>query len=462
MLSQAHPIPLQLQIPRRIPAYSSHINLPDRPKLAASQSYYSAVVSTSLSSPRSDSPRDNPDRTHRLPSPASPQENSPNFEIVGRSAPPFDSNICQADIYENPTPPSYSSHPQPYSSVPGAPSGDFLINSASKPRGSDTVVHYLSDSPSPIDVQHPPSLSHPSSALPSQDRFPHSVHPLYPGPDRTITHSNPNPEEASREDMDKYHTLQTNVLDQRRMSEPAILSSSSSLYQGATSDHSARQQPPHYDYSKSPSSMYLTPALHRGASTGSLRDLRQQHYQYPPPNGGWKHDRPGDREYEQISPLDEPISPFQPAFNGGLASPSGMPYSPVNDNFYGPSPPGTGTSTSSGPLSAGLPGSLPHLSPFRSPQRGLGGSSHSPTDAADRKNYSFIALPGNAVKKRPRRRYDEIERLYQCSWPDCTKAYGTLNHLNAHVTMQKHGSKRSPAGSSTFHLSSSVVLTLAA
>ncbi|KIP07441.1 hypothetical protein PHLGIDRAFT_60387, partial [Phlebiopsis gigantea 11061_1 CR5-6] len=60
------------------------------------------------------------------------------------------------------------------------------------------------------------------------------------------------------------------------------------------------------------------------------------------------------------------------------------------------------------------------------------------------KTYSFVALPGNAVKKRPRRRYDEIERLYRCSFPSCTKAYGTLNHLNAHVTMQKHGSKRSP------------------
>ena len=32
------------------------------------------------------------------------------------------------------------------------------------------------------------------------------------------------------------------------------------------------------------------------------------------------------------------------------------------------------------------------------------------------------------------------------SFPNCTKAYGTLNHLNAHVTMQKHGPKRSPAG----------------
>ncbi|KIM58974.1 hypothetical protein SCLCIDRAFT_94856, partial [Scleroderma citrinum Foug A] len=93
---------------------------------------------------------------------------------------------------------------------------------------------------------------------------------------------------------------------------------------------------------------------------------------------------------------------------------------------YGPSPPGTGTSSSSNPMAA-------RQHPFHD-----GGSP--PTS----KQYSFVSLPGNAVKKRPRRRYDEIERLYQCNWPNCTKAYGTLNHLNAHVTMQKHGSKRSP------------------
>ncbi|KAF8523615.1 hypothetical protein JB92DRAFT_2704657 [Gautieria morchelliformis] len=68
---------------------------------------------------------------------------------------------------------------------------------------------------------------------------------------------------------------------------------------------------------------------------------------------------------------------------------------------------------------------------------------HSPSAAS--KTYSFVSLPGNAIRKRPRRRYDEIERLYACSWPDCTKAYGTLNHLNAHVSMQRHGPKRSPA-----------------
>ncbi|MBW0514548.1 hypothetical protein O181_054263 [Austropuccinia psidii MF-1] len=59
------------------------------------------------------------------------------------------------------------------------------------------------------------------------------------------------------------------------------------------------------------------------------------------------------------------------------------------------------------------------------------------------KLYHFNSLPG-APRKRARRRYDEIERLYSCNYPGCTKAYGTLNHLNAHIMMQKHGPKRLP------------------
>jgi hypothetical protein len=34
--------------------------------------------------------------------------------------------------------------------------------------------------------------------------------------------------------------------------------------------------------------------------------------------------------------------------------------------------------------------------------------------------------------------------MYKCGWNGCEKAYGTLNHLNAHVTMQSHGPKRTP------------------
>jgi hypothetical protein len=68
-----------------------------------------------------------------------------------------------------------------------------------------------------------------------------------------------------------------------------------------------------------------------------------------------------------------------------------------------------------------------------------------PPDPSVSKTYSFVSLPGNAVRKRPRHRYDEIERLYHCSWSGCTKSYGTLNHLNAHIVMQRHGNKRTPA-----------------
>ncbi|PSK58737.1 hypothetical protein B9Z65_6752 [Elsinoe australis] len=58
--------------------------------------------------------------------------------------------------------------------------------------------------------------------------------------------------------------------------------------------------------------------------------------------------------------------------------------------------------------------------------------------------YSFVPIPGAQQHKRPRRRYEEIERMYKCGWQGCEKAYGTLNHLNAHVTMQSHGAKRTP------------------
>lgn len=60
--------------------------------------------------------------------------------------------------------------------------------------------------------------------------------------------------------------------------------------------------------------------------------------------------------------------------------------------------------------------------------------------------YSFVPIPGAQQHKRPRRRYEEIERMYKCGWQGCEKAYGTLNHLNAHVTMQSHGAKRTPEG----------------
>lgn len=80
---------------------------------------------------------------------------------------------------------------------------------------------------------------------------------------------------------------------------------------------------------------------------------------------------------------------------------------------------------------------------------GSGGNkifSYMPGNADDTSSNGGGSASGasNSARKRPRRRYDEIERLYPCNWPGCQKSYGTLNHLNAHVAMQKHGSKRTP------------------
>jgi hypothetical protein len=52
--------------------------------------------------------------------------------------------------------------------------------------------------------------------------------------------------------------------------------------------------------------------------------------------------------------------------------------------------------------------------------------------------------------RRPRRRADEVERLYKCTWNGCEKSYGTLSHLNDHVRLQRHGNKREPHGECNF------------
>ena len=64
-------------------------------------------------------------------------------------------------------------------------------------------------------------------------------------------------------------------------------------------------------------------------------------------------------------------------------------------------------------------------------------------DPSVSKASSFVSLPGTSVRKRPRRR--DIERLYG-SWSGSSKGYGTRIHLDAHIIMQPHRSKRSSAG----------------
>lgn len=152
---------------------------------------------------------------------------------------------------------------------------------------------------------------------------------------------------------------------------------------------------------------------------------------------------------------DLPFLPDLPPIAAGDQNTSPIErYAPVFPNPFGDH-----NYADSRPRSSGMVGAEPRL---HSPASSLIPVARSDeehdivtADPAVSKTYSFVSLPGNAVKKRPRRRYDEIERLYHCSWLGCTKSYGTLNHLNAHIVMQRHGSKRTPAGeiNSLFHSS---------
>lgn len=52
---------------------------------------------------------------------------------------------------------------------------------------------------------------------------------------------------------------------------------------------------------------------------------------------------------------------------------------------------------------------------------------------------------GDNGGKRTRRKFGEIERVYTCTYSNCDKAYGTLNHLNTHINYQKHGERKLPS-----------------
>ncbi|KAH7327675.1 hypothetical protein B0J17DRAFT_620364 [Rhizoctonia solani] len=139
---------------------------------------------------------------------------------------------------------------------------------------------------------------------------------------------------------------------------------------------------------------------------------------------------PPQRVFDDYHPEDQVVSNMLP--QQGLGYPQLGHHSPMQ-SLGSSSSNSTGMPASPDQLANGLVAALPE-----------GATPPSATNPGQR-TYAFVSLAGSTIRKRPRRRYDEIERLYACSFEDCTKAYGTLNHLNAHVTMQKHGSKRNPS-----------------
>jgi hypothetical protein len=161
-----------------------------------------------------------------------------------------------------------------------------------------------------------------------------------------------------------------------------------------------------------PSTAFAPPA-HYGAQYPPGTHAMSEGYQHAgTPNQTWRHD----------------WSPYGPA-------PHQMPASPY---AHSPSPTamaGAPMVSTARPVQAAKPGGSNRK------RTGDGPPNHPLSQV-----YSFVPIPGATQTKRPRRRYEEIERMYKCGWNGCEKAYGTLNHLNAHVTMQGHGAKRTPDG----------------
>ncbi len=169
-------------------------------------------------------------------------------------------------------------------------------------------------------------------------------------------------------------------------------------------------------------------------------------------------------------PYTSPNGPVQasrapPSLSGYSASPGGYVSTARHSDPAVGAPPGTFGSFDSGRHmpARGMPsvfGSYPAPMPHGSPTD-LSVRRHSDAPAARRDSETLTTLSsggqhtqfsshiGPTPKKRPRRKFDQIERLYLCGFEGCEKSYGTLNHLNAHVSMQKHGIKRRPEGGSS-------------
>ena len=298
-------------------------------------------------------------------------------------------------------------------------------NPSARPTTQTEPSAHISSSPSPPRMRLTPLFPSPHSAPHHLNHFASSETSYPPNMDH---YSIANLADRYLRANDKYSHNQHPLLDQRRMSELAMYGSAASGYPSNPADLSdARYHQLHHQFS------YVSPPSYPAHSSSPL--LRSPNTR-PLSDPSWKEDHHLPLHHYDSVEVEEPLSPLNPTFSGGESPPpmgiSGVMFGSLHDD-YGPSPPGTGTSTSSN-------------APATHQQANTTGGPSSPSNT---KQYSFVSLPGNGVKKRPRRRYDEIERLYRCSWQNCTKAYGTLNHLNAHITMQKHGSKRSPNGKLT-------------
>ncbi|KAH7000260.1 hypothetical protein EDB80DRAFT_866301 [Ilyonectria destructans] len=226
----------------------------------------------------------------------------------------------------------------------------------------------------------------------------------------------------------------------------------------STADHASAAQYPvkqevNYSTSATPTSEYgvypqsarsgsfpehIQRSYHPASSTSSGGMAQQQNSPSMPQQDGRNHQAHPVKSDNDV-PIDPSIAAPSPTYPYGQHSP----YAPNPDMSHSYSHPSGGMYAQPRPdwggygQHGGAPLTPGHPVYAQSP-------ASAPPQQRPNQVYSFVPIPGAQQHKRPRRRYEEIERMYKCGWNGCEKAYGTLNHLNAHVTMQSHGQKRTP------------------
>ncbi|KAI9740714.1 MAG: hypothetical protein M1818_004679 [Claussenomyces sp. TS43310] len=189
---------------------------------------------------------------------------------------------------------------------------------------------------------------------------------------------------------------------------------------------------------------YYPASSHSGSSGGMAQSTSPS----MPLQDGRSNHHSSQLKSDAEVPIDPSIAASSPTYppHGGQYSP----YPPQQEMSHGyPQHPGGPMYPQPRPDWAGYSQHPQHGMPAPYTAGGQTPSSAAPAGARPGQHplsqvYSFVPIPGAQQHKRPRRRYEEIERMYKCGWNGCEKAYGTLNHLNAHVTMQSHGQKRTP------------------
>jgi hypothetical protein len=228
--------------------------------------------------------------------------------------------------------------------------------------------------------------------------------------------------------------------------------------EGSSADHASAAQYPakqevNYSTSGTPNSEYgvypqsgrsgsfpehIQRSYHPAGSAGSGGMAQQQNSPSMPQQDGRSH-----QAHAVKSDNDVPIDPSIAAPSPSYAYPQHSPYGANPDMTHNYSHPSGAMYAQPRPdwTGYGQHGAPPMAAghPVYAQQTGSAAPQQRPNQV-----YSFVPIPGAQQHKRPRRRYEEIERMYKCGWNGCEKAYGTLNHLNAHVTMQSHGQKRTP------------------